>query len=884
MKTQLFKFTLIVALGLFSLVSFSKGVITGTIVDGETGETLIGASLMVEGTTVGTVTDFDGKFKLPVEAGSNKIVISYIGFVTKTMNVTVKDDQTKDLGSIKLDADAVGINEVMVLASVAIQRETPVAVSSIQPKLIERKLGTQEYPEILKSTPGIYATKSGGGYGDARVNIRGFDSRNVGVMINGVPVNDMENGWVYWSNWAGLADVTRSMQVQRGLGASKVAVPSIGGTINVLTKTTDIEKGGNIVSKVGNDGYRKTGITLSTGLTENDLAMTFSLAKATGDGFVDGTEFESYSYFFNLSKRLNEKHQLSFSIFGAPQWHGQRTSELFIDEYKNNEREIKYNKDWGYKNGEVAYVRKNFYHKPQAILNHFWDVNDRTQVMTALYGSIGTGGGTGPLGEGKFYNEEYIREGEINFDKIVDENIESSNNGFGSESIIRASVNNHSWWGALSTVRHNDGNFDYTVGLDARYYKGEHYREVDDLLGGDFYLDDSNFNNPTNAAKHEDKVAYYNDGLVWWQGLFLQAEYKKDELSAFVSATISNKSYKRVDYFNYFEDDVKAQLRSNSAMAAEYLELLGEDDYNQAFDNSTETDWASFIGFSFKGGANYNIDARNNVFVNTGYFERQPDFRSVYLNYLNVLNEDAVNEKILSFELGYGYKSSIFSANINTYWTKWGDKSFTRTYPTINPVTGEDETYNANILGVDAVHMGVELDFVAKPAPKLDINGMLSIGSWKWANDINNVGIFDENQNLLAEISLFIEDVHVGDAAQTTAALGVNYELIKDLTIGLDYNYYARVFADFDPLNRTTKEGDTNPDSWEMPDYGVFDANLYYQFDLNGFDAAFSVNVNNLLDTEFVYEGTDGSDHSWRSATIYPGFGRTWSLGLKLFF
>ena len=116
-------------------------------------------------------------------------------------------------------------------------------------------MGTQEFPEILANTPSVYATKAGGGFGDSRINIRGFDQRNIAIMVNGMPVNDMENGAVYWSNWAGLSDVTSAMQVQRGLGSSKLAISSVGGTINVLTRTADMKEGGTILTGFGNANY-----------------------------------------------------------------------------------------------------------------------------------------------------------------------------------------------------------------------------------------------------------------------------------------------------------------------------------------------------------------------------------------------------------------------------------------------------------------------------------------------------------------------------------------------------------------------------------------------------------------------------------------------------
>ena len=227
-----FKNLVVVALLFTSVAIFGQTKLTGTVVDGSN-DALPGASVLVKGTSNGTSTDFDGKFTLKATTNSGTLVISFVGYATKEVAFS---SSNANLGAITLSEDANALDEIVVMAtSFAIDRKTPVAVSTIKAADIERKLGSQEFPEILKSTPGVYATKSGGGFGDGRINMRGFNSENVAVMINGVPVNDMENGRVYWSNWAGLADVTSAMQVQRGLGASKVAVPSIGGTINILS-------------------------------------------------------------------------------------------------------------------------------------------------------------------------------------------------------------------------------------------------------------------------------------------------------------------------------------------------------------------------------------------------------------------------------------------------------------------------------------------------------------------------------------------------------------------------------------------------------------------------------------------------------------------------
>ena len=162
------------------------------------------------------------------------------------------------MGEIYIKANAIGIGEADVIASIAIDRSTPVAVSTIDARHIEERQGDRELVETLNFTPGVYATKGGGGFGDSRINIRGFDQRNVAVLVNGIPVNDMENGgWVYWSNWAGLGDAVRTIQVQRGLGASKLAINSVGGTINIVTKATDVEKGGSFKTSITNYGRTK---------------------------------------------------------------------------------------------------------------------------------------------------------------------------------------------------------------------------------------------------------------------------------------------------------------------------------------------------------------------------------------------------------------------------------------------------------------------------------------------------------------------------------------------------------------------------------------------------------------------------------------------------
>jgi iron complex outermembrane receptor protein len=843
-----FKNLLLVALFFVTATVLGQSEITGLVLD-ETNQPLPGASIVVKGTANGTSTDFDGKFTLKAVSNSGRIVVSFIGY--KSKEVAFSSSKT-NMGSIQLEADA-SLDEIIITAtSFAIDRKTPVAVSTIRAADIERKLGTQEFPEVLKSTPGVYATKSGGGFGDGRINLRGFNSENVAVMINGVPVNDMENGRVYWSNWAGLSDVTSAMQVQRGLGAAKVAVPSIGGTINILSKTSDVNKGGNVVASTGNNGYQKYGFTLSTGLMDNGIAATVSFAKISGEGYIEGTQFEGSNYFVNFSKEINENHKISFTSFGAPQRHGQRQNMSSVSTYRNAEAGNKFNPDWGYKDGQVTHIEDNFYHKSQTSLNHYWKMSDKSSLSTAAYASYGNGGGGGTAGTNRdlFGVRLGGSDQPVDLDNIVE--INRANGALGSEAILRASRNDHEWYGVLSTFKTElTDELSFIGGLDWRTYTGKHFREVTDLLGGQFYFDNENVNNPNAALVVGDKMGYDNDGKVGWLGFFGQLEYGTENFDAFVSTSIQKTSYQRVEYFLY---DLSTDAGKDLATS----------------------DKIKLDGYSIKGGANYRLDDVQNVFANIGYFERPAAFNAVFNGYNNTkINRDAENEKVFSMELGYGLRGEKFAANVNVYRTQWNDRTFTRNIRATEPGA---EDYTANLLGVNALHQGIEFDFTYKPSNNLNFSGMLSLGDWKWDNNLEDVPVFNENQEQVTTISLPIQGLKVSNSAQTTAALGMLYKFWDRTSITVDYNYFANLYAQIDVLNYTNAT-ETPEDSWEAPSYSTLDASLRHSFKFGNFDTTVTARVNNLLDTEYIADAIDASD-----PLVYFGFGRTFSLSAKIKF
>ena len=270
----------------------------GVVVD-EEGEPIPGASVVVTNGKALGVTDIDGTFKVNAPNNAKTLTFSFVGYESSTVGVS------DDMGSITLKPKAEVLNDVVVTQSLARTRQTPVALSQINQIDIDLKLGSQEFPEILKTTPGVWATKDGGGFGDAKVNMRGFKSDNLAIMVNGIPINDMEGGWVYWSNWAGLSDVASNIQTQRGLGAAVLSAPSVGGTINITTASTDAKRGGSVWYGMGNDGLNQIGMKVSTGMMKNGWAITMMGSRRWGDGYIQGTWFNSYNYFLNVSKKFN---------------------------------------------------------------------------------------------------------------------------------------------------------------------------------------------------------------------------------------------------------------------------------------------------------------------------------------------------------------------------------------------------------------------------------------------------------------------------------------------------------------------------------------------------------------------------------------------------
>lgn len=868
------------------------GTIKGTVKSATTGDPLIGATVVVVDLNQGTKTNREGEFTIQdVPVGNYNVRASYIGHESQQVNADVNPGKAKII-DFELVEKGVMSRAINVVASRAEFRETPVAFSNVAKPEMNLKLGSRDLPMVLNETPGVYATEQGGGAGDARINIRGFDQRNVAVMINGVPVNDMENGWVYWSNWDGLGDVTSSVQVQRGLGAGKIANPYVGGTVNIITDPAQQRPGVSYKQEIGNGSFLKSTLVANTGDMDG-FAASFAGVRKSGDGVIDKGWTDAWAYYLGLSYSPSEDHQFEFYVIGAPQQHGQRSYKQSIATFDHEkaldegvpqedvndtpERGIEYNPNWGptgglntgkdYYNGsehdvrDKAYLmeRENYYHKPQMNLNWYWQIQENLSLTNVFYFSNGIGGGSGPYGDYLDYNDQ----GQIDFEGAIRENTsdetidpERSNLGHESTRILRNSVNQHFWIGYLGTVDiEPTDNLTVQAGLDVRYYEGQHWREVRNLLGGDYFTNTSDktidYSQPNADVRYlGDKIDYHNDGLVTWYGGFFQSEYQKGDITGYLNLSLSNTGMKRVDHFR-----------------------------TPDMPNGHETDWYNMLGYTVKGGANYNFTDQINAYFNAGYYSRAPNFRNVYY-YDNSRLENIVNEKVLAFELGTGYYSRMFKGNLNLYYTAWNDRSwYTSSY--VEDPEGNRTYYNYNLAGIDATHMGAELDFRVQPHRMFMFKGMVSLGNWEWANNVEARFSPDDDPNTEFTTFVYAEGLKVGDAAQKSMAASVYLYPLEDFTLNVTYIYFMDHYSDFDPARRTSP--DDTEQSWQLPNYGLLSAHLYYTLPLGlPVDITLFGHGYNLTDSKYITDASDGSGHDAASADVYFGLPMRWNFGLKI--
>ncbi len=905
----------LVLMMIFTSALFAQSyTLSGTVTSTEAGENLVGANVYVKGTTMGAATDIDGKYSIPsLKAGEYTVVCSYIGFETieETVNVTNNMELNFSLKDHQFSLN------VTVLADRAKERETPVAFTNIDKKELEKQLGSRDIPMILNTTPSVYATAQGGGAGDARINIRGFDQKNIAIMINGVPVNDMENGWVYWSNWDGLGDATSSIQLQRGLSAVNLATPSIGGTMNIISDPTSQKFGVKLKQEFGSGAFLKTSLGASSGKM-GDFAVNVNLVKKTGDGLIDKTWTDAWAYYMGLSYEINENNRLELYALGAPQRHGQNLYKQNAAAYDStfakeelgysvsdvsNYKQVgtKFNQNWSpvsssytgkqWDGSEIDRYdpnfineRENFFHKPIVNLNWYSQLSKKVSLYTTAYYSGGEGGGTGTFGsiytqdaDGNLGDDDYkYYYGRSPWTRNWDATIAANQGPAGSywvdkteiikedgESIgiLRNSRNNQWTFGLISKAYWKlNNNWKTSFGIDLRTAEIDHFREVRDLLGGNFYINTDDEFATTDKKVLGDKIAYNNTNTVDWMGGYAQAEYSKDRLTAYGTAGLSTIKYTFTDHF-----------KKNASG-------------NEVF---TESDWIS--GYQVKGGASFRFTTTNSMYANVGYVSKVPIFDAVINDQTGeLINKD--NEIFTSFEIGTNNKffGNKLNTNLNVYYTNWSNRTVTQN--DFDQFTGDDGLIV--IYGMDSQHKGVELELNYQPVSLLRLDAVLSYGGWEQTND-PNADYKDYTSGLDSTLTLYLDGVKVGDQPQSSIVLGATIFPMKGMSLQATWRFYDNYYANWQATQRTDVAD--KGQSWMAPSYSLVD--LHFNWDLpyklSGVSFQVFAHVFNLLDALYIQDATDNSKyngvygsetHSAQAAEVFFGAPQSFNAGVSIAF
>lgn len=815
------------------------------------------------------------------------------------------------------------VTEMKTFSDQAIAGKTPVSFSEIGRETIAGELGSRDIPLVLNSTPSVYASADSGGAGDSRVNVRGFNQRNISILINGVPTNDIENGWLYWSNWDGLGDVTSTIQMQRGLSNVTLPTPSIGGTMNIITDPAATQRGGSIKTEVGPDGFLKGTLVLNTGLLAEKLALTVGLVAKTGDGTVRGTWTEGYGYYIGSSWKVNRTNRLELFAIGAPQLHGQRTFASNIAAY-----DAGYAKKLGYSDADIAGAaalgpvnageafnpnyapvsrsyngqqyywggthrrreagflneRENYFHKPQVNLNWYATISDRLKLTSVFYFSGGFGGGSGTLLNVRTLNQTsssyawaYLpntdpRYGSAyDWDKIIAANagtqtVRGTPKPAGqSIGVLRNSVNDQVQYGAVSKATYTvDDSLSFTAGVDWRTAEIAHFREIRDLLGGSYYV-----------AAPGQYSEFDPNGATRRMGLGDKVDYHNTNF---------------VDWLGLFAQVQydKGPLTAFGVVGSSYVDYKYVDHFRRGAGGGEYTlNPGKTDGRQIKGGVQYAVNDHVRVYANAGWVSKVPVFDGVINDVTGVL-VDTDNEKFKSGEVGVRFTSPDrkFNISANYYHTRWENRTVSGVIEQANTIT--------YLRGINSNYSGLEFEGAYQPNRWVRGDFAASFGDWYYTDDVSSeVNDITTGATLPSSGTIYIDGLKVGDAPQTQVAYAVTVYPTTGLSVKLQGRWYDRYWSDYTPESRTSATDRGQP--WQIPGHTVYDLHVNYHLpvELGRIDVTVFAHVFNLLDKTYVSDATDNSSfegvpgapsHSAQRAEVFLGRPLSYNAGVRIRF
>ena len=834
----------------------------------------------------------NGTFSINSPFETTSLIFEKEGF--KSVSLTYFGSQ--NIGDIYLEKDIINLDEIVLNAPAKEQLLQGIITYDLPQSKTGPLIFAQEPTHVFKTIPSVYQSNQGGGEGDSSIKYRGFDASDTRFNINGIAVNDMESNWIYWSNWSSIMDVAQDIKMSSGTQNTSSSQPSQGGQVTISTIHKELKSFTELNISTGNDPSLKTSILHHQYNPEMDRQFTVFIGQKSGEGFVNGTKYKNNTYYFDVTKQW-QKHTISAFMFGAPQWHQQRsdypdkmaTLQDYLDYGMN------YNYNYGLYNGNPYTWTENYFHKNINGIQWTWDYNPMSSLSGQIYSSLATGGGTYESGSSAFYvfgNDPVWRNsetGQMMWDKIAAYNSgeavtisdgqviqrtnDSSESGwinvpYGSGYSKVSFTNKHYWLGSILKLdhalnKHNTIKAQYHY----RHSIANNFDRLIDLLGADGYMPFFDINNQgkiySNTSSANLKSAwnlfqspedyehlnFHYKSIIDFHTLSTHWNFSKKQWSLNTNLLWTVRSNQRIDYFNYLNSDP----HQSSKKIYQYGWQIGQ-----------------HVGYNTNNGQ---------VFLNLGWLQKPSRFDQLFLNYKNDINTNLTDEDVFSLEAGYLLETKNLNWSNVFYFIAFQDKYVTTAYE--NPETGVTGTAFLN--NVDQQHMGWESSLHWTIDKSWSLDTYLGLAQWEYRGKASG-NAYDSSLQNIGDVSIDLNGKKVGDAAQTSGKIILGFKPNNRLGTYLKYTYNAGLYA---KLNISTDD----IDEIKLPNYQLVDFEAYYKIKIKKKDElSVSFSINNLLNSTYISTaytsiGQQENVKTWHGVPVnnkvFFGLKRYGFIGLK---
>jgi hypothetical protein len=857
-------------------ISNSQNVVKGIVVDNNSKNPLSNVLIRVKNTIVTTNTTINGVFTIADLANGNYILeFTFNGFESQNFPITLLEN-TVDLGTISLFEDITEEQDLSIITITDDQLSTDASAAD-------------NISGLLQASKDIFLRTAAFEFSSSFFRIKGLDSGNGKVLINGIEMNKIYDGRAQWSNWGGLNDVLRNQEFSNGLAPSSFTFGGILGSTNMNTRASQQRPGTRISYSSSNRSYEhRLMATHTTGISKTGWVMTFSGSRRAGnEGFNEGTSYNSYSLYASIEKKINEKHSVNFTGIFTPNRRGKsspNTQEVF------DLKGIEYNEYWGHLNGKKRNSRIKEVVEPILMLSHYWEVSKKTRFQTNVsyqFGKIGNSrldfnGGSNPspsyyqilpsyflrnndLAGAYTSQENFVNNGQLDWTRIFDANTTNGSVGLNNAYVLYEDRNNDKQV-TVNTIYNTNLNNNISINgkLEYKRLHSQNFAEVIDLLGGIGYLDINNFAdtarqmqndiaNPDRVVGVGDKFRYNFNLNSAFMNAFLQAQFKYNKVDFFAAVNISKITNQREGLYQ-----------------------------NGRFENTSLglSNKLSFTNYGVKVGGTYKINGRNLIDANVGYLTQAPTLRNSFSNSRE--NNNTVNnlesENVFSLDASYIRRSPIITARLTGYYTSIKEATEISFY-FADGVGGDNTAFVQEILsGIEKNQVGFELGLEAQVTATIKLKGAAAVGSFTYANnpdlyltsDVTNDGIFDENGRS-GKYTSNLKNYKIAAGPHQAYSIGFEYRDPNYWWVGATTNFFSNTFVDIAPLTRSSNFY-TDADGLTFPDYDLDVArellrqekfNNYKVVNLVGgkswkvrgnYISVFAT-VNNLLNTEYKSGG-----------------------------